>query len=171
MLELADVGVLSAAVLGRMWDALMFVTSDWAVLEVGGLAGTAGLSRAAARQDMARPSVESELAAVSWGSGGSGLLDLTGEGTTGGVAAPLLAPALLAPLLAPPLLGSLLGALLGPLLAVLLAPLLGALGGAAAAPAVTTTDSVSLLTELVDLLESCLIRVPDSRGSVNCVVL
>ena len=56
--------------------------------------------------------------------------------------------------------------------APLVAPLLTTLlVGAAAAPALTTTASVSLLTELVDLLESCLMRVPDSRGSVNWVVL
>ena len=37
MLELADVGVLgvlSAAELGRMWAALMLVTSDWPELGV-----------------------------------------------------------------------------------------------------------------------------------------
>ena len=129
------------------------------------------MSRAAARQDMARPSVESVLApAVSWGSGGSGRLGLAGEGTTGGVAAPLLTLTL------GPLLATLLAPLLAPLLTLLLAPLLGPLlalllAGAAVAPALTRPGSGSLLTELVDLLDSCLIRVPDSRGSVNWVVL
>ena len=169
------------AALGRMCEALMLVTSELGVegVGMGGLdtraaGGVGGMSRAAARQDMARPSAASEEAETGvgvaaevgaedgsgGGRGGRGLLlGLAGEGTTGGGA------------------GAVLGGSRGCSASAQVA-------GGAASPLELTLElalgvslvsligsSDSVLTDPLDLVESCLRRVPDSLGSVNCVVL
>ena len=192
MLELGVLGARSPEALGRMWAALMLVTSELGVAGVGmggrgtrAAGGVGGISSAAARHDIASPSaaseeagagvgvavvsagVEVELAAGAeagseGGRGGSGLLlGLAAGGTTGGEAGAVLgggggvsvsaegaggavSPFEVTPSLSP---------------AVSLSPpsLLG--------------SSDSVLAEPLDLVDSCLRRVPDSRGSVNWVVL
>jgi len=177
-----------------MWAALMLVTSEPGVLGVcmGGrdtraAGGVGGMSSAAARHDMARPSAASEDVGAGagedgpvvtegvaeeladgdeegseGGSGGRGLLlGLAAEGTTGGRT----------------------GAVLGGSGGWSASP--EGAGGVASLVEVTMSlfpplavsqpsllgSSDPALTEPLDLVESCLRRVPDSRGSVNWVVL
>ena len=174
-----------------MWAALMLVTSELGVAGVGiggrgtrAAGGVGGMSSAAARHDMARPSAASEEAGAvegvtvvtpsvaelaggdgdgsEGGNGGKGLLlGLAAEGTTGGRTGAVLGggggwstspegagasdpPLEVTPSLSPPL---------------------------TASPASLLGSSDSVLAEPLDLVESCLRRVPDSRGSVNWVVL
>ena len=157
------------------------VTSELGVTGVGmggrgtlAAGGVGGMSSAAARQDIASPSAASEEAGAGvgvavelaagleddsgGGRGGRGLLlGLAGEGTTGGGAGAELGGSRGCSASAQVAGASPLELTLELALGVSLVSLIG--------------SSDSVLTDPLDLVESCLRRVPDSLGSVNCVVL
>ena len=170
------------------------VTSEPGVLGVwmGGrgtraAGGVGGMSSAAARHDMARPSAASEVAGAGagedvavvtegvaeelaeWGehgsevgSGGRGLLlGLAAEGTTGGGTGAVL--------------GGSGGCSALPdgagCVVSLVEVTMSLLPPPAVSPPSLLGSSDPTPAEPLDLVESCLRRVPDSRGSVNWVVL
>ena len=185
MLELGVLGARRPEALGRMWAALMLVTSELGVTGVGmggrgtlAAGGVGGKSSAAARQDIASPSAASEEAGAGVGVAvelAAGLEDDSGGGRGG--------RGLLLGLVTGGITGGEDGAVLGGRGGVSVST--EGVGGAASplevtpslllspdvSPASLLGSSDSVLTEPLDLVDSCLRRVPDSRGSVNWVVL